>query len=356
MKKSIFSFGLVLLMVLSIGGCIKPFDKPEYKDIKANETAFVIPLEGDTTKQTKFESVEMLEKAKVAAKRIQITHRWNKTGRLASSGEWIGNIMVIIVNRSPVTREWTAETSTGTVAKDQGIWSESKDSVGFSTGITITAMVLEEDTSLFLYRYPAQSIADVMDSEIKARVQMTFSEFSGQYDMSSLREKKSEILQTIRSDIVPFFKDRGITVTTVGQFGGFSYENPKVQESIDNVFIAQREKEVNAALLAAQTDKNAKMEMEGMGIAKKLIEEAKGKKAAAITAAEGESEAIRMVALAAKEAASNPLFLQLRKLEVQQKQIAQWNGKYPNYYLNTGNGNGPMFMLPVPSPEKASIE
>ena len=192
-----------------------------------------------------------------------------------------------------------------------------------------------------------------MDSEIKARVQTAFSEFSGKYNMSELREKKSEIIQAIREDIIPFFKSRGITITTVGQFGGFSYENPKVQEAIDNVFISQREKEVAAALLSAQADKNNRIEMEGMGVAKRLREEAKGKKDAAITAAEGESEAIRMVAAAAKEAASNPLFLQLRKLEVQQKQISQWDGKYPSYYLSTGEGQGPMFMLSVPNPKTA---
>lgn len=335
---------------LFAGGCIKKYDKPEYVDVKSNETAYVIPLEGDTTKQAKFSSVAMLDEAKVAAKRIRITHRWNQTGRMGSTGDWIANVMVVKVNRSPVTREWSADSEKGTSRKDEGIWAESKDSVGFSTGITITAMVLEEDTSLFLYRYQSQQLSAVMDTEIRGRLQASFSDFAGGYDMSALRAKKSEIMAQIRSDLIPFFKERGITITTVGQFGGFSYENAAVQASIDSVFIAQREKDIAAARLEAQNDINARLEMEGIGIAKKLREEAVGKKDAAITAAEGEAQAIEMVNVASKKAASNPLFLQLQVLQVQQQQIAQWDGKFPAYYMGT-SGSSPSMLLQVPAPK-----
>lgn len=45
------------------------------EEIEPNETAFVISLEDDADKQQQFESVEYLEKQKVAAKRINIPTR-----------------------------------------------------------------------------------------------------------------------------------------------------------------------------------------------------------------------------------------------------------------------------------------
>jgi len=51
--------------------------------------------------------------------------RWRKTGRLWYSGEWIDTVKVIKVDRSPITREWTAGRDTGTSTRNEGIWIES---------------------------------------------------------------------------------------------------------------------------------------------------------------------------------------------------------------------------------------
>lgn len=341
----------ILVIVIIISSVRKPYDTPAYREIKPHETAFVVPLEGDTYKQAKFASVKHLEDMKVAAKRIQITHRWNQTGRMHWQGEWIDNVMVITVDRSPVTREWSADAQTGTSTKNQAIWAESRDSIEFSTGITVTAQVAEENAALFLYRYQNKNLAYVMDNEVRARVQATFSDISAQYDMSELRGKKREILDAIRKDITVFFQERGITITTVGQFGGFTYRNPKIQDAIDSVFIAQREKDVAKAMLEAQSDKNRKLQMEGEGEAKKLREIAKGRKDAAITAAEGKSQAIRMVAEATKAAGSDPTFLRIKQLEVDKAKVEKWNGVLPVYSLTTGGGNS-SFLMTLPSPDK----
>ena len=50
-----------------------------------------------------------------------------------------------------------------------------------------------------------------------------------------LGPRKVELIATVKEDVVPFFAERGIEVTTIGQFGGFRYENPKIQEAIDQV-------------------------------------------------------------------------------------------------------------------------
>lgn len=151
----------LVLMVMLVGivlcsiGCRRPFDKPEYEEVRNNETAFVIPLEGETSGQAKFNSAEFLKEKQVAEKRIRIPHRWNQTGRIVLGiigrrrGEYLDTVKVLKVNRTPVTREWAPSEKTGTAGKDEGIWVESKDSVGFSTGFSCTAHVEEDDAALF---------------------------------------------------------------------------------------------------------------------------------------------------------------------------------------------------------------
>jgi hypothetical protein len=260
-----------LLPLLLAVGCIRPYDVPEFAEIKNNESAYLIPLEGATKEQKKFESEEYLETRKVAIKRVQIPHRWVKTGRiLPSSGHYMDTVRLIVVNRSPVTREWTADEDSGTSNKNDAIWIESKDSVGFSVGFNCTAYINTPDTSKFLYMYPSTvkdqgskdvdksvaSLAHIMDTEIRARIQQVAMEVSSKDDLDDLRAKKQSLIDAVRADVVPFFASRGITITTIGMFGGFEYENEAIQTSIDNTFIAQQEKVITEAQFEAQGKKN----------------------------------------------------------------------------------------------------
>ena len=166
----------VPMLALS-GGCIKPYDRPEYIEIDTSETGFLIPLEGDGSQQAKFQSEEYLKQRKVAAKRVQITHRWSQEGRVRNDGRWIPIVRLVKVNRSPVTREWmSVDNGQGAANRrpghnDKAIWIESADSVGFSMGFTCTAFISEEDAARFLYWYPSGSLAEMMDREVRGRVQ-----------------------------------------------------------------------------------------------------------------------------------------------------------------------------------------
>src|SRR5262249_3386790 len=70
-------------------GCVRQYDRPEYVEIDTSETGFLIPLEGDSTEQVKFQSEDYLKQHKVATKRVQITHRWSQEGRWPTDGKWI---------------------------------------------------------------------------------------------------------------------------------------------------------------------------------------------------------------------------------------------------------------------------
>jgi hypothetical protein len=321
----------IMLLALSLAttGCRK-YDTPEYVTVKPCQTAYVLPLEGDSKVQAKFDSAAYLETRKVASKRIQIPHRWNKEGYWYNDGAWLPTVAAILVDRSPVTREWKSDGVAGkdgaiTKGRDNAIWVESADSVGFSMGISCTAFIKEEDTSTFLYWYPSGSLAEVMDLEVRARVQQVAGETSAKYKLDVLREKKQELIDNVRSNALPFFATRGITITTLGMFGGMTYENGQIQDAIDQTFINQQAKVNATALLEAQSNIN-----------ERIKSEASAEAAAAVSRANGEAEGLNLINQALAKAANNPQLVQLRQLEVEAKRIDRWNGVYPNSVAGDG--------------------
>src|SRR5260370_15853780 len=149
----------VPLLVLLAFTFIRPYDVPEFVEVDSSESAFLIPLEGDTTNQAAFHSVKFLEEKKIATKRVQITHRWQQMGYLPRSGNYVATVRLVKVDRRPITREWTKSPKTGTSSKDEAIAVESKESVNFSMGLSCTAHIPEESAAVFLYRYPSKSLS-----------------------------------------------------------------------------------------------------------------------------------------------------------------------------------------------------
>jgi hypothetical protein len=348
---------LGLLCLSGLTGCIKPYDKPEYVEIDTSETGFLIPLEGDGTQQAKFQSEEYLKQRKVAAKRVQITHRWSQEGRISTDGRWIPTVRLVKVNRSPITREWMSLGQTNgegvrrPTHSDQAIWIESGDSVGFSMGFTCTSFISEDDAAKFLYWYPSGSLHEVMDREVRARVQQVAAEVAAKYPLDTLRTKKQEISDAVKTDLTNFFATRGITITTVGMFGGMTYENPAIQKSIDDTFIAQQLKVVSEAKFEAQKKENERIELEANAVAERARREAQGQADARTTAAKAEAEAIHLINAAAQEAQSNPLLLQLKSLEVEKARVEKWDGRYPQWWMAGNNASGgPNLLFQVPTP------
>ncbi len=334
---------LVAITTLSLTGCVRKYEVPEYIEVKANETAYVIPLEEGVASGVKFDSETYLESKKVALKRIQVPHRWNQTGRWHTDGDWIDTIRVITVDRSPVTRQWEP----GGKSKS-ALWLESSDSIGFSTGFSVTAYVEESDASRFLYSYKATSLEAVLDTELKARIQSIASQVGASYKMDLLREKKNELLEKVKADVLPFFKAKGITITTIGQFGGFEYENEKIQASIDDTFVAQQVKVKNAALLEGQTDANKRIELEALALAEAARTKAKGEADGKLSVFQAEAQGLKAVNSALAEANQNPALVELKRIDVQKIQAERWDGKYPLWMMSGGNSPGLMIQPPAP--------
>ena len=253
----LYGLGAVTLCVLALfmTGCAQPFDTPEIYEITPSQTAFLVPMEGQTSNQGTFQSEDFLKKAQVATKRIQIPHRWLQTGRAVNEGKYIPTMKLIVVERQPVVREWTSETSSGTSATDQGIKGGTKDGFGFSANVNIAAQIDPEDAARYLYRYNDKALANVMDQEIRGRVESAFARESLKYYLkdNSFTDNYGSIIEHVATEVDPYFKDRGINITVLGIKGNPKWDDPKIQDAINSKFVSSQREQ--SAAIDAQTAK-----------------------------------------------------------------------------------------------------
>lgn len=355
----------IAMAFLTIGAAvfIRPYDVPEFIEIDTSESAFLIPLEGDTGNQASFQSVKFLEEKKVAAKRVQITHRWQQTGYWPRSGKFIGTVRLVKVDRRPITREWTRSHKTGTSERDEAISAESKDSVNFTMGISVTANIPEEFTAVFLYSYPSKSLAEMLDMEVRARIHQIIAEEAGTYSVFELPAKKNDMMKAVRDDVIPFFKRKGIEITTLAMVGGLAFENVEIQRAIDDVAKAGQMKvgaeakrasqEVeNKTLLLAADGKAAAAKREAEGMLEVELVRVNGDAKIKIREAETQAEAIRKIAdakayEAAKANEQPDTYLRLRQIEADIARWKQWDGRYPQSVVQMGSSAAtPLVMLP----------
>ena len=243
MKKIIVLLLVCVMTCTMFTGCIKPYDKPEFVTIEASQTAFLIPLVGDTSAQSAFESEELLAEAKVATKEIQIPHRWVQTGRKHWRGEWRPSATLIIVERKPVSRSWESGDSAADSA-NRAIFGGSSDNIGIYVGMNCTAMIEEADAAKFLYRYNNTPLETIIDTDIKKMVEDRFNVETAKYTSTELGAKKGEIMEAVKEYVVAYFKEYGITITVLGLKEDISYENPEIQKAIDAKFASEQELEI----------------------------------------------------------------------------------------------------------------
>ena len=114
---------MLMFLLVSTNGCFRiPYEPQQFETAKSNEEMFMIPLRGDTTKQAASQNEELLRRNLVFAKQVRIPQQWIQTGRQEYQGTWVSAAIVIKVDKSPVTREWTADPNSGTSNKNEAIW------------------------------------------------------------------------------------------------------------------------------------------------------------------------------------------------------------------------------------------
>lgn len=241
MKKVRMITIVLAVATIALSSCRKPYQEELYVDIKANETAFLIPLEqGTKTDQKQLKSQAYMEQHKVATKRVYTPTTWHQTGRYESDGKWIPTVIVITVDRSPITREWTKSKETGTSTEDQRIEVESQNSIGFSVGVTCTASIPEEDASTFLYYYSGKTLAQVMDNNVRSYVLDNLTGGFGLRDLTSCQNERTIVFNDMKKETTEFFAKRGIRIDNIGAAGQFEYIEKEIQTAINLEFVAKK--------------------------------------------------------------------------------------------------------------------
>ena len=315
MKKFVKLFVIIatlLVVMCSFAACSKPYDKPEFVTIEASQTAFLIPLVGDTSDQGAFESEELLLEAKVATKEIQIPHRWVQTGKQNYTGEYRPSATLIIVERKPVSRSWNSGTSMDT--STSAIFGETSDAIGIYVGMNCTAMIEEKDAAKFLYRYNNTPLETIIDTDIKKMVEDRFNLETSKYSSTELHANKEAIMTAVKEYVVSHFKEYGITITVLGMKEGISYENTDIQKAIDEKFASEQE-------LVIQQNKNE----------------------ANIAKAQAEAQAI-LIAAQAQADANELLADSLTDDILMQMYYEKWDGKLPYVY----GADGTLIQVPTP--------
>ena len=312
-KKLVVLLLVIVMTCTMFTGCRKPYDKPEFVTIKASRTAFLIPLVGDSTTQSAFESEELLAEAKVATKEIQIPHRWVQMGRRHWMGEWKPSATLIVVERKSVSRSWESGDSAAS-SSNRAIFGGSSDNIGIYVGMNCTAMIAEKDAAKFLYRYNNTPLETIIDNDIKKLVEERFNIETSKHTSTELGAAKGEIMEAVKNYVVPYFKEYGITITVLGIKEDISYENEEIQKAIDAKFASEQE-------LVIQLNKNE----------------------AALAKAEAEAKAMIMAAEA--QAKANALLTESLTPELLEKMYYEkWDGKQP--YISGGDNITPIVQIP----------
>lgn len=290
-------------VILALSAC-SPVAKNEMVEIASNETAFLIKMDGDTAKeQTKFQSEDFLNQNKIASKRVIIEHKIiDLCNNCNVSHEYVDvpAYRLFKINRAPVTREWTASSTTGTSAKNQAFHVETNESIDFAIGANITAHINEADAAKFLYHYGGKQLEDVIDQDVRGFVSSSLSQQFGSQTLDYGRGHKVEIFAKTFSEAKEYFIKFGITVDRLGFTEGMTYTDSNIQKAINQKF---------------EADQNAE-------IAKKTLEAAE-------------------VNAKAKEAvkAQQDFELEKMRLEIEKLKVQKWDGHNSQTLVNNGNSN-----------------
>ena len=268
----------------------------------------------------------------MATKQIRIPQQWNQLGYETTgwNGEWRDAAKLIKVDKSPVTREWTADPNTGTSNRNEAIWVMTSDQVEFSTGWTCTARIaMRDDAVKFLHNNPSGSLQSVMDTEVRAKLQAEFGLEVTDLPMDELRKNATPHLKRVVAELTRFFSERGITITNLGITGGFVYKDKAIQDMLVKVFNAEQEKSIAIAKTQSQMEEN-----------KRVLLEADGKAKAILAQKKAEPDGIKAVADAnayeiTKAKEDLVTYLKLKQIELESRRTEKWDGRFPVYYMGT---------------------
>lgn len=273
-KKAIVAMMAVLLLIAVAPQAHAYYDKTDWAEtyfILTNESAFYVPDVGDNKSgQAAFGSLAYYEQNKIAAKRFSVPHI-----KLDNSGAWSNYYVpagrLIIVDRTPQSREWVKATHRGTSTGDQSFPCQSKEGLDITVGIAIGVSVAEGDAPKFLYRFgvePPQgdrkqpeivfqsvfygrSLAKVTDGPVRNKVQSVVCDEITARSLDEANATAPAIMKSIEAKAKTYLAEYGVTLDYIGWADTFEF-GEKIQGALDRKYVSVKEAEI-AALMAPHT-------------------------------------------------------------------------------------------------------
>jgi hypothetical protein len=241
-------------------------ERTEAYTIMPNESAFWIPDVGDNkSSQAQLDSEGYLNEKKLAIKRFLIPHaKLNNSGGYIGWDYYVPSGRLIIVDRTPYSREWVDAEDRGTSKKKEGFPCQSKEGLNIIAGVSIGTSVMERDAAKFLYRfgvnppldvkgkpadrtnpeviftsvYYGRSLQEVMDDVGRKKVQtLVCSEITSRtFDQANA--ETNLIITTVEQKAREFFSSVGITLDFIGWGDTFEFDKD-VQKAVNDKYMAQ---------------------------------------------------------------------------------------------------------------------
>jgi hypothetical protein len=246
------------------------YDKTDYTEaytILPNESAFWIPDVGaNKDSQAQLETEAYLNANKVALKRFIVPHV-----HLQGSGGFFDFYVpagrLIIVDRTPFSREWVDATDRGTSRRPEGFPCQTSEGLNVTVGVSIGASVLEVNAAKYLYRfgvmpvggdrgdprvifasvYYSRKLSDVMDDVGRKKVQTLVCNEIAARSFDKTNAEANQIMQAVQKGAVDYFAAVGITLDFIGWADTFTFDKV-VQDAVNRRYVANQDQAIATAL------------------------------------------------------------------------------------------------------------
>jgi hypothetical protein len=258
---------MILMVPQPASAYYQQTDYTENYFILPNESAFFIPDVGDNkSSQASFGSEQYLSERKIAAKRFEIPHMKLSNSGLFSNF-YVPSGRLIVVDRTPVSREWVKASHRGTSAGDQSFPCQSQEGLDVTAGVAIGASVYEESAPKFLFKfgvnpptgdrndpnvvftsvYRGKSLAEVMDGPVRSRIQSLVCDEMTLHPLTEDNAKLADIMGNIEKKVKAYLDSVGISLDFIG-WGDTLQFSHEVQSALDRRFVASQDIEVAKAM------------------------------------------------------------------------------------------------------------
>jgi hypothetical protein len=259
--------GLILLQPATAEAYYDKADFTEAYTILPNESGFWIPDAGaNRDSQAQFESEAYLNANRVALKRFIVPH-----AKLQGSGAFFDFYVpagrLIIVDRTPFSREWVDAEDRGTSRRREGFPCQSREGLNIAVGVSIGASVLEQNAAKYLYRfgvvspagdrtdpkvifasvYYSRKLAEVMDDVGRKKVQTLVCDEIAARPFDKANEEAVQIMQAVKQQATEYFAAVGITLDFIGWADTFTFDHA-VQDAVNRRYIATQDQAIATAL------------------------------------------------------------------------------------------------------------